>query len=245
MLLIDIGNSRIKWAYADSGRFVGCGAAVLNEELPASALAAWGRRPPVRVAVADVRGGDVGQRISDWMRAQWGIVPEVAHVSRQALGVRTTYREPANLGVDRWLSLLAVRDRAPVGVIGCGTAITIDVLDSHRIHQGGLIMPGVALQRASLLERSSGIRRGYQDTAVTEWSGVLGRDTADCVMAGTLQAAAGGIVRSVTRIGAQFDAMAWIITGGDGPLINEMLANQFEYAPDLVLRGLFDVMGDQ
>ena len=245
MLLIDIGNSRIKWAYTSNGRLVDHGAAMVSESaeaLPESATTAWIKRQSSRVAIADVFGGGVVQHLCDWFQARWGVSPEVARVTRDALGVRTLYREPVRLGVDRWLALLAVRDRAPVGVVNCGTAITIDVLDHQLIHRGGLILPGVALQRASLLQRSSGIRLGYEDGEAVEWDGLLGCDTTECVTGDTLRAAAGGIARSVAQISARFESITWIMTGGDGPLLNRALTNQFEYAPDLVLRGLLDVV---
>lgn len=247
MLLIDIGNTRVKWAYAIQGRLVDHGAALHDPAtpLPATALSAWAQRVPTRIAVANVRGGDIGRHLADWAQKQWALTPEFAQVARDALGVHTDYKHVGHLGVDRWLALLAVRNRAPVGVVGCGTAITIDVLDEQRIHRGGLILPGLALQRASLLQRTAGIRLDDPAAEIDTWDRRLGQDTAECVAAGTLQAAAGGIARSLAHINMQFGALSWVITGGDGPQLNRLLAHRLDNEPGLVLRGLLDIMDGQ
>lgn len=238
-LLIDVGNSRIKWRSADT-ELLGVTSAVARDgdELPAELIAAWQLlASPAAVRAVSVAGEAFDRRLAQWVNRQWGVELQFVRPAQRAYGVSTCYREPQKLGADRWVALVAARDAAPAIVIDCGTALTIDVLTAQREHVGGLIMPGLNLMRASLLERAPGIRAGalQQGEAM---NGSVGRDTLTGVQQGTLHAIVGAVKHSVALIESEQGRMTRWITGGDGALIQAQLGADYHLMPDLVLRGL-------
>src|SRR4029077_2103024 len=86
-------------------------------------------------------------------------------------GVRNGYAETWRLGADRWVAMLGAHARYPgraLWVVDVGTALTVDLLDEHGRHRGGLLVPGPALMVESLLRRTAGIRKraGFGATAI-------------------------------------------------------------------------------
>ena len=63
------------------------------------------------------------------------------------------YRDPERLGVDRWLALIAARERSkqPTVIVDAGSACTIDLLDSEGRHLGGYILPGLTAMGEALV----------------------------------------------------------------------------------------------
>lgn len=154
-LLVDIGNSRLKWATtAPDGLVVG--AAIENHALTEARLAeAWGRlsKPPDRLAISCVSAARLAEIVCLAAVRLWpAITVFEAKSEAQAFGVTNAYLQPEKLGVDRWLALLAARRHhaSPVCIADCGTAITLDLLDEHGRHLGGMISPGLELMRKSL-----------------------------------------------------------------------------------------------
>lgn len=241
-LLVDVGNSRIKWNCA-SDESLGATAAVMRNDdgLPGELLSAWqGLSPPAAVWAVSVAGAGFDTMLARWVKTQWGLAVQFARPARSAHGITTRYHEPHKLGADRWVAMIGAREQAPVCVIDCGTAITLDVLTARREHVGGLIVPGLNLMRTSLTQRAPGIRAGLSDGADAEIAG-LGLDTASGVRQGTLRAIVGAIKHCVTDIETECGPLARQITGGDGKLIQSLLGDEYKYVPDLVLHGLLKV----
>ncbi|MCU0934901.1 MAG: type III pantothenate kinase [Gammaproteobacteria bacterium] len=238
MLVADVGNTRLKWANAAEGELTGHGAA----EHAGSGLAqvledAWGRlRKPSRLVVANVAGPTAAGILTGWALGRWGLTPELVVPCAAAGGVRNAYPEPERLGADRWAALVGARALCADAacVVDCGSAITADALATDGEHLGGLIVPGLALMRRSLLEGTAGVRPvGDADVSL------LARNTAGAVAAGTLYA----VVATVDRIGADLAAelggrVEALLTGGDAPLLLPLLGRRWRHEPDLVLRGL-------
>jgi type III pantothenate kinase len=152
--LFDLGNSRLKGA-----RLVdGSPAAVFAldwerhdvDRALAAECAAWPR--PDRVLVASVaaagRAGTFRDAVGAWpdARVEWLQSP------RRGCGIVNSYADPVGFGIDRFLSLVAVRARTRGAAIvaGCGTALTIDAIDAGGVHRGGLIAPSPRLMLAGL-----------------------------------------------------------------------------------------------
>ncbi|MBI3772005.1 MAG: type III pantothenate kinase [Gammaproteobacteria bacterium] len=241
-LLVDIGNSRIKWNCANDETLRVTTAVMRSDDgLPSELLTAWqGLAAPAAVWAVSVAGAGVDHILAQWVKENWGLAVQFAKPSSSRYGIITRYREPQKLGADRWVAMIGAREQAPVCVIDCGTAITLDVLTVRREHVGGLIVPGLNLMRASLTQRVPGIRAGVVDSVGTE-TGVLGLDTVSGVQQGTLRAIVGAIRHCVADIEAAYGPLARQITGGDGALIQSLLGDEYNYVPDLVLHGLLKV----
>lgn len=240
-ILIDMGNTRLKWALLQSGQLGRCHT-LSNRQIDRSELIkTW--KPvaqPQCLAVACVSATALLELVLSVAVELWPAI-EIIQVKSQAFafGVTNAYLQPEKLGVDRWLALIASWRHYPVPacIIDCGTAITVDLIAADGKHQGGLISPGLMLMRQSLAQ-------GTQALTFNETSYPFGltRFTEAAIYSGTLAAAIGLIehVLSTLAKGSQL-----ILTGGDAEPVAEHLAVQPIIDSDLVLRGLAIVVESQ
>ena len=240
-LLIDIGNTRIKWATLNGG--------VLGE-LSAASHAAWGHDeitntvlvqsiPPQRVVVANVGGSKIGELLREAVRSVWNVDAQFVHSTSQAGDVRNAYPEPANLGVDRWMGMIGARamERVPVCIVSVGTAMTIDALDGNGQHLGGVIVPGPDLMVTSLLRNTSEIAtRAAQGNIGAD---VFADNTLGAIRQGAVNALAALVERAVQSMQARISATPLLfLTGGASASVEGLLKYPYRHVPDLVLRGL-------
>jgi type III pantothenate kinase len=236
MLLFDLGNSRCKWALLDPEPRPGDAFAYGDDFSAALDRALAGLARPTRALAASVAGEERNTQLHDWLSARWGVACETVSARPQQLGVTNTYDEPARLGADRWAALIGARGlvAGAVCVVDCGTAVTVDALDAAGVFRGGVILPGLALQRAAL-------RRGTHAVDETEGrsDSCLARSTAAGVAAGTLHGLAGAIDRVLDEQARALGAVPQVLlTGGDAPQLAPLLRHSALPVPDLVLRGL-------
>ncbi len=241
-LLVDLGNSRIKWhdgvpentSHAEKYRGGTLGGK-LNK--------LWGKlKTPSGIWVCNVAGDKVGETLAHWTLENWGLQPHFARTQVQALGVRNAYAQPTQLGVDRWVAMIAAHKlyRGAVCVVDCGTAMTLDVVAQDGEHLGGIIAPGISLMRDSLLRRTKGIVPTQGASA-----SLLARSTADAVAAGTLYAGVATIDRVVTDVANELGGkLICVITGGDAATIAPLLSIHTQHDTDLVLKGLTLLAGE-
>lgn len=237
-LLVDIGNSRLKWAGAEGEALTGQACVRYEGASLASTLDGhWADRVrPGSVLVASVRDSDVTDALRRWVSDRWDLDAQLVVPDGESHGVSNAYTEPGRLGADRWAALIAARHlhHGPACIVDCGTAVTVDALAGNGEHLGGLILPGLTMMRRSLTERTDGIGE-----AVSGEVSLLARNTADGVTAGTLYTLVAAIDRIVADVGAEIGKeVVHILTGGDGETVLPLLAGTWEHEPDLVLRGL-------
>ncbi len=244
-LLLDIGNSRIKWAQAGRGRQRlrnhGEAPRPAPEGLPGLARQAWGRLRPRRVLASCVAGPAFAQALATWCHEAWDLEPELVQAPGHGWGVTNAYRLPQRLGPDRWAALVAARRRTrePVCVVDAGTALTIDALDAEGRHLGGLIVPGLALMRRALLEGTGALEALTTDPEPADGAALLARDTAPAIEGGALYA----LVALVARVPRDLEAelgcpLRRLLTGGDAPRLLPLLGEGYDHAQHLVLEGL-------
>jgi type III pantothenate kinase len=233
-LLIDIGNTRLKWGMVNGHQIIAGQPLVHDQAVRHELINIWEKiSQPQRIAIACVSAKQLLEQVRSVALELWPGVDIISAKSQaQAYGVQNAYENPEKLGVDRWLSLVAARHFYPGAacVIDCGTAITVDVLDAYGKHQGGLISPGLMLMKKSL---SLGTEQ-LQFSAAHHAFG-LATNTASAIYSGTLSAAVGLIEHVVAR---QPDNMQVILTGGDAQLVAERLVFKPVIDADIVLRGL-------
>jgi type III pantothenate kinase len=253
MFAIDCGNSRIKWA-----RFVGArahdrGAASLRDDDAFAVLggALGGGQGDghgggqgdgaARVVVANVAGEAIAGRIRAVVVERLGIEPEFARVEARAHGIECAYRDPATLGVDRWLAMVAARRQGdgPFAVVGAGTAVTFDAVDAAGRHLGGLILPGDRLMIEALAANTGRIPSVPPAGDFIPGLALLGRSTAEAVGHGARLAIAAAIDRALALVAAALEAEpTLLLTGGDAEALAGWLASKGEVRADLVLDGL-------
>lgn len=236
-LVVDVGNSAIKWATLGDDQlsghaFADYGVARMSDVLDAHWLE---RQTPDAVFAASVAGAVVDDAITRWVQVNWDIDVDWIETSGECCGVTNAYAEPAQLGVDRWLAIIAAWHRVggKVCVVDCGTAITIDGVDADGRHIGGAIAPGARMMRNALFGTA-----GIHATA-TGGSEFPATDTGEAVRIGSDYAVAGFVDRGLAAIQQQLQGdVRCIITGGGAAQLAAMPGEQFELVPDLVLRGI-------
>lgn len=250
ILLIDVGNTRVKWA-------------ALTEHLaPASAAPHqnWTRddicrhvldplEKPTRVLIANVAGDALGALFADALQAHWSIAPEFIHSTREIAGVRNGYENPAQLGVDRWLTAIAAYrlERRAVCVANVGTALTVDCVDARGRHLGGIIVPGPELMMEALYRDTREIAKRAQAHAQgvpksPHPAGVFATNTREAVNQGIAHALAAVVERARADLEARSGAQAALLVGGGAASrIAAALRVPFRQVPDLVLRGLAEL----
>lgn len=220
---IDMGNTRTKWRFGKSA-----GA------LPSPDLPTLGTQP-TRVRVATVlRNRDA---LACSIAERYRVDAEFATTTAELAGVRCGYTNPAMLGVDRWLAVLAAWQRTggPVIVISVGTAATIDFVDADGRHEGGHIAPGLRLLRDSLGRETASVR----PNASIEPCTAPGQDTQTAVSSGTYLMLTAFAKAAITGFSARhgYDAEV-LLTGGDAQLLADGLSVPVRCEPHLVLDGL-------
>jgi type III pantothenate kinase len=241
-LLADIGNTRLKWRWAEGSLLRPGGAEALppvgHEAALFSRLWAAGEVPD-RLMVSNVAGPHVAESLRDWSMGHWGLQPTFVSSEARQCGVTNGYANPQSLGVDRWCGLIGARAlvAAPVCVVDCGTAATLDVLTATGEHQGGLILPGLRAMLHALTSTARGIRGEVPPAPAAT---VLGRSTTECMRAGVLAATAGMVEHALARLGFPTDGQV-ILTGGDAALVASALARPARIEADLVFHGLAQI----
>ncbi|MEE9344114.1 MAG: type III pantothenate kinase [Methylococcales bacterium] len=237
-LLVDVGNTRIKWASQLDQRLIFADAVVHRDHQDLSALIdrSWlNLEPPSRIMVSNVAGQRIEQALIDWIRGAWGAVPEFVGVESGFLSFKSEYCIET-LGIDRWMALLALRDQfeLPAIVVSCGTAVTADVLTDKGLHIGGVIMPGLTMMREVLHQRTNGL-----SVASTEPIALIGRDTGQAMASGTRLAICGMIDRVILEAEHQGHLNPkLVLTGGDAQVVANALGRPVLIEPHLVLMGL-------
>jgi len=236
-LLIDLGNTRLKWAWCDhelwqtgAADVTGSNFDQILDELAGS------REIPEDIILASVAEEEATAVLKTALRARWPAPIIWVQSLQQQLGVVNHYRNPAQLGADRWAALIAARQEVAqsVCVISCGTAVTVDALNAAGEFVGGVILPGLVLMRRSLADGTAAIAvSDGNDTSCQA------RSTEDAVMSGTRFGLAGAVDRIVAEhrriLG---DDMVCLITGGSAESILPLLGFSATHKPDLVLLGL-------
>jgi len=240
-LLIDIGNTRIKWA-----RFE-------NEVLqPQSAAphADWGVETFVetvlrrghrsdRVLVSNVAGPRMADVVSTAVAQTWQIEAEFVASTPIGGGIRNAYPQPAKLGVDRWLAMIGAHalGRGAVCIVSVGTAMTIDGVAADGRHLGGVIVPGPDLMVTSLLKSTSDIAQRAQQGNAND--GLFADNTLGAVRQGAEHALAALIERAVGVMRrALNETPALLVTGGASDRVEKAIGVPYRAVPDLVLQGL-------
>ena len=244
-LLVDAGNSRIKWARLVNDDLQYSGAInYTGPEVLEKLTAAWHElEVPEQVLIANVAGNSIGEVLDIITRDLWGKSTVVASVEKEYRGLKNAYRKISQLGIDRWLALIAswVQYPAPVCLVSCGTAVTLDAIAKSGQHLGGLIIPGVFLQQEILNKYTSRINLEPGDNFKLN----LGKSTDECVSNGAVRS----VVSLIESVKGELtlehgDNLSCIISGGYGGKINRLLPKQFIYEPDLVLKGLSIISAD-
>lgn len=271
--LIDLGNTRLKWACYQNMQITSTGGYTYDIDQFAEACSReWGEIPtPSKVCVSSDVETDLSNALTQWIGAHWGVQVQIISPKSHAHGVKNAYKNPLQLGSDRWAALVAVKNNIKQAaiIIDCGTAITIDAITGSGVHLGGMILPGVQLMRDSLLKGTHKIETTTLANVITYENdnkkmplASLTNNTLDGIKSGVLTAIIAFINSAVDHAKSTLSKSAVtlttttlssvsqqnhipiqsIITGGDAEILLPLLDKSFMHRPQLVLEGLAILM---
>lgn len=239
ILLVDAGNTCLKWRLFDdrivaAGRLKNDAVATLAEQ-----VSTYGA--PMRMAVSCVARPEIIADLNK-LADKWGIKLCIAATLPQQCGVTCGYSEHQQMGVDRWLAVIAAfaQYQACV-VVDAGSAITVDLVDEHGNHRGGYIVPGFGKMRHSLFQGTSQVK--VTSLGVGEKQLLPGISTEQAVSHGLYAMVSGLIDKSLELLGQESDGVRLVITGGDAALVKS-LGFAGTVVENLVLDGLALVLED-
>lgn len=236
-LLMDLGNTRIKWVMAHSDSVGQAQALAWNGDVATDLDRALATCPPPQgIWAASVVDGAREAVVEKIVHGRFGLSVTWVRTPAEACGVRNAYAQPASLGVDRFLGMVAAHAQGhdPCVLISCGTALVLDALQAGGRHLGGLIAPGPGLMQQAVLGATAQVRPQspgqLTDVAVS---------TADAVLSGSWQACAALTDRFVARTAGQLGGTPRLLLGGgDAHVLEPLLEHAVTIYPDAVLRGL-------
>ncbi|AIY43947.1 Pantothenate kinase type III [Collimonas arenae] len=247
MLLVDVGNTRIKWALAPlpetrqpAGNWLESGSAGLSE---LSALSErWRKLAVSRILLSNVAGEHTQERLQTMLEIVFGagLRPQWFASPSQLAGLRNGYRNPAQLGCDRFAAALGAQRLFPLQtllVATCGTATTIDAVSADGLFSGGMILPGLGLMATSLARSTAKLPHITDHVQV---GALFADNTDDAIISGCINAQVGAIERAFAMLGRQAGdtRLRCIVAGGSASLIAPYLSIQHETIDNLVLIGL-------
>lgn len=231
-LLIDAGNTRIKWRLLHGDDLLDAGAVPHSQ---ADALVQqFNQRGGIRqVWLANVAGEEL-ERV--WHSLD-GATLRVLRAQSQQCGVYNGYRHPEQLGIDRWAALIAAWTRYARAclVVTCGTATTIDALTASAEFRGGLILPGFDVMRRSLSGATANLQNERGSYAA------FPRCTADAIASGVVQATCGAIERQLALLDGRADI---VLSGGAAAELLPHLNAKVHVVDNLVLDGISVIASD-
>jgi type III pantothenate kinase len=241
MLLVDIGNTRIKWSVL-RGDKLGRQKAMEHAGVTARDLERqlFATRGVTRVVAASVASVRLNRLLAAACRRKTGLTCEFVASARNAAGLTTRYKEPWRLGVDRFMAVIAAYHIARARgacVVDVGTAMTVDLVDPLGVHVGGAIIPGPELMVGSVLKNTAGIARRASGAALGK--SMFALDTRAAIGQGARYAAAAVIDRAVSEAQRVLQRTPLVLlTGGAAVQIEPLLHCSYVSVPDLVLRGV-------
>ena len=219
-VVVDIGNTRIKWGLVGlHGREIGAIASLPDDEDAwQRQLDEWGVGGAKTWVVASVQPR-WAEHLSRWLKERDHRV--VALTKASDLPLRVGLPEPDKVGIDRLLNAVAalgrLKEGRPAVLISAGSAVTADWLDEEHVFRGGAIYPGIDLMAQALNTYTALLPRVSLALPIPE---LPGTGTVAAMQAGIFLAVSGGI-REAVRVyaGRSKQTPRVFFTGGHSPLL--------------------------
>jgi len=240
-VLIDIGNTRVKVGAEESGKVSYIFSSSYDPKDPQPFLDQFSSYLDLHqlknIYLSSVASKKTNDHFVRNICKLTEITPQVAVTNRKMCGLENAYSKPEILGIDRWLALIGAFNLfdAPMCVVDCGTAVTIDTINDKGFFIGGLIVPGLAIMRNALIKNADAIDE-YGEIAEKNY---FPKDTSSAVNAGTVLS----ITALVEKVLHHYEATEYqkplcVVTGGDGKIIQSYMDVESIYHPNLVFHGL-------
>lgn len=246
-LILDIGNTRLKWGlYTDepfNSRQLAHGAIFL-EQIHQLADQEWVSLPSPQGVIGCNVASDVIRREVEGQLEQWECPIHWVVSGDEALGISNGYDHPARLGADRWTAMIGARHIAserhwqgPILVVMIGTAVTVDAVSADGRFLGGLIVPGHGIMLRALDSGTAGL---HVPTGNVER---FPTNTSDALTSGGNYAITGAIERMHRHLRERSgQTPLTLISGGASWKVAPHLTIPYEYIEMLIFDGLLTIL---
>ncbi len=232
-LLIDIGNTRVKYVLENQGVLHGIQYCLIDELIDCLSLLS-GLRQIVLVSVSN-------QSLADKIN-QWSVEKNIAfkQVVTQAseFSINNAYCDHTQMGADRWVAITGANVLYPkqnILIVDSGTATTFDFINCHNNHLGGWIIPGVDMMMNSLFQNTDKVFGEVGEFSSTDFSD----NTNANVNHGCWAATFGAIqvaIKKAKETGYEIDKV--VFTGGNGKALQRLMPQRSDYCDNLIFVGL-------
>lgn len=231
-LLIDIGNTRIKWQYRDAEKIILSNSILVESFMDIDLTEIKSLK---KVVVSNVNHSVVLDKLKENLSRFDCPIIEVNSKSNSDL--INDYTDSLTLGVDRWLTALGAWNAygEDLIVINAGTAITVDLIQKDKKNyphfRGGMILPGIAI--------SLGILNNSTNLIDTEIGNSVypSLNTKDAVTTGVLTSIQGAVNLVCKKLPSNLPIL---LTGGDADLIYEQSEEDWKSRIKLESNLIFD-----
>ena len=243
VLLVDLGNTRIKWAWLSGAGTKPEGARAARTGDGLANLPFLSCKDTVTGAlVCNVAGIELGRKLAGLIRERLAVEPVFVQAQPSACGVTAAYANPRNLGADRWAVLIGAHTLGPADycIVDAGSTVTMDLLLADGRHLGGYIAPGREMSLAAMAKGTAELASRLKGHAGRPRDLAPGTDSAEAMEKGTLAGQLGMIRSGMKRLASQGGGAPILLLtgGGGGDLIATGQLSEAQFVPDLVLRGL-------
>lgn len=233
-LVVDIGNTRIKFACFQSGVLV---QKWYWEDWPIQPEKELERLSPEAVMLSS--SGKANWKAWFVLFFEKKRIPVRIFGWEYLKGIQLAYEKPETLGGDRmaaiWAASNLYKEKALL-IADLGTCLTLDILLNGKNHVGGSISPGLSMRFRAMHEYTAALPLGH----ASEETGVWGKTTQECLAVGAIWGIVSEIEQGLKRV--QESSQQWpklILTGGDAEFFAQRINSANFVAPDLVLHGLY------
>ncbi|MCM1165536.1 MAG: type III pantothenate kinase [Lachnospiraceae bacterium] len=243
ILTVDIGNTTIALTVLERGERDY--SAVFAEKLPSEKGALERFALPCDISIERAVLSSVVPELTEGVcRAVERIIGKAPAVlsAKDCKTLRFAVPEPERVGFDRIAdsAWAAARYPLPAVTVDLGTATTFNVIGEGGVFLGGVIAAGLQISLDALSERAAKLPRLV--AAVPER--LIGLDTAECMLSGSVIGAAAMIDGITVRVEAELGKpVSLILTGGGAALAEPFLRHSRVYEPLLLAKGLAYIGG--
>lgn len=248
LLLLDLGNSRLKWAIvAEATQSIVTQNSIDNANFSEAALSQQFRFATAdsfisRVYLSAVGQHTLAQRLAAYCQTTFNLsltelqtLPSL-QLDATNLQLINAYADPDQLGVDRWLNMLAAYQmhQSAVMVVSIGTATTIDIVDASGRHLGGYILPGIEMMQSALQNATADKNISVGQLTLEDIN--LASNTQNATAKGVLLTQ----VASIEKIYQQYakHKLQLVMTGGGIKAIQTFITMPYQLECDLVFKGM-------
>lgn len=232
LIVVDIGNTRVKWGRCTADR-IDQQVALATDEAEWNLQSAKWQLTDDEFVVASVQPA-TRDRFVRWLEAN--LRPHRIIKRPRQIPIESAVDHPDHVGVDRLLDAVAANSRRRAGqralFVDAGSAITVNLIDDAGVFRGGAIFPGLRLMAQALCDHTALLPA----VEIREVKMPPGTSTPTAIATGVFHAAVGGIDRLLAEMHS--DGAAVFITGGDAAMLGPHLKTPATIWPEMTLEGL-------